>query len=171
MWSEAPANFLFGILDTLGLDEKIAAVMEWFNRRRSRPKKDFLLVPGIKEMLVKLEPHYPLAIVSARDEASTRLFLDQFGLTGFFKVIVTGQTVQHTKPYPDPVLYAAEVMAVPPESCLMVGDTTVDVRAGNAAGAQTIGVLCGFGEEKELRRSGADMILNMTAELVEVLLD
>ena len=36
----------------------------------------------------------------------------------------------------------------------MIGDTTVDIRAGRSAGAQTVGVLCGFGEENELRRIG-----------------
>ena len=41
----------------------------------------------------------------------------------------------------------------------MIGDTTVDMRAGKAAGAQTVGVLCGFGEEPELRQLGADLIL------------
>jgi phosphoglycolate phosphatase-like HAD superfamily hydrolase len=55
------------------------------------------------------------------------------------------------------------------EACLMVGDTTVDIRAGKAAGVQTVGVLCGFGEEKELREQGADMILATTPELVQVL--
>ncbi len=51
----------------------------------------------------------------------------------------------------------------------MIGDTTVDIQAGRAAGAQTIGVLCGFGEEEELRRKGADMILTETAEVIQVL--
>ena len=53
----------------------------------------------------------------------------------------------------------------------MAGDTTVDIRAGKSAGAQTVGVLCGFGEEPELRRQGADLILPGTADLVKVLLD
>ena len=60
-------------------------------------------------------------------------------------------------------------MGVAPESCLMIGDTTVDMRAGKSAGAQTMGVLCGFGEEGELRRTGADAILKSTAELGEAL--
>jgi len=169
MWSEAPANFLIGIPDTLGIDDKIAAIMEWFNRHRSRPTKDFLLIPGAKEMLQSLVARYPLAIVSARDERSTRIFLDQFGLTPFFRVIVSGQTTEHTKPYPDPILYAAKALNLTPESCLMVGDTTVDMRAARAAGAQKVGVLCGFGEEPELRRCNADMILTTTADLVQVL--
>ena len=52
----------------------------------------------------------------------------------------------------------------------MIGDTTVDIRAGKAAGAQTVGVLCGFGEEGELRRVGADLILPSTADVEAELL-
>ena len=37
-------------------------------------------------------------------------------------------------------------------------------------GAQTVGVLCGFGEESELRARGADDILEITAQLAEFLL-
>jgi HAD superfamily hydrolase (TIGR01549 family) len=169
MWSEAPGNILLGIPDTLGLDGKISALMQFFNHRYPRQRKDFLLIPGVKEMLQVLSTRYPLAIVSVRDENTTRRFLDHFGLTPFFQVIVTGQTVEHTKPYPDPIFYAARALAVPPEACLVIGDTTVDIRAGKAAGAQALGVLCGFGEELELRRCGADMLLDTTPELVHVL--
>ncbi len=98
-------------------------------------------------MLAWLHLHYPLAIVSARGERTTYEFLDRFELTPYFKVIATAQTTPHTKPYPDPILWVARQMKVPPEACLMVGDTTVDIRAGKAAGAQTAAVLCGFGEE------------------------
>jgi len=45
----------------------------------------------------------------------------------------------------------------------------VDMRAGRSAGAQTVGVLCGFGEEKELKNMGANLILNNTHQLVDVL--
>lgn len=47
----------------------------------------------------------------------------------------------------------------------MIGDTTVDMRAGKAAGAQTLGVLCGFGEEDELKQLGADLIVKSTSDL------
>jgi phosphoglycolate phosphatase-like HAD superfamily hydrolase len=171
MGAEGPGNFLLGIPDTLGLDDEIAALMEWLNRRRPRPLKHFLLIPGVREMLQAVSARCPLAVVSARDQDSTRLFLDRFGLTGFFQVIVTGQTAEHTKPYPDPILYAAKAMHVPPEACLMVGDTSVDIRAGKAAGAQTVGVLCGFGEEAELLKRGADLILASTADLAKVLME
>lgn len=168
MWSEGPANFLIGIPDTLGLDDELLALAEWFTRR-ARARKEFLIIPGVKEMLTTLKGCYPMAIVSARDEKSTLRFLEQFDLLPFFDVIVTALTVKHTKPYPDPIYYAAQAMGVEPSACLMIGDTLVDIRAGKAAGAQTVGVLCGFGEEAELS-SRADLILKSTAELGTVLL-
>jgi phosphoglycolate phosphatase-like HAD superfamily hydrolase len=111
-----------------------------------------------------------MAVVSARDEKSTIRFLTQFDLSKYFNVIVTGLSAPHTKPYPDPILLAAEKMGVKPQDCLMIGDTTVDIRAGKAAGAQTIGVLCGFGEEPELNQLGADLILKSTSDLTSLLL-
>jgi N-acetyl-D-muramate 6-phosphate phosphatase len=170
MWVESPGNTLLGLPDIIGWDDELLGLWEWLNRHRPRPMKHFLIIPGVGEMLKRLYKHYPLAVVSARDDRSTRAFLDQFELTGYFQEIVTALTAEHTKPYPDPVLFAAESMGVDPGHCLMIGDTTVDIRAGVAAGAQTVGVLCGFGEQAELHRSGADLILETTPDLLEVLL-
>ena len=170
MWVESPGNALMGLPDIIGLDDELLGLLEWLNRHRPRPMKHFMLVPGVKEMLERLHARYPMAVVSARDDKSTRAFLDQFELTGYFQEIVTAITAEHTKPYPDPILYAAEKMGVAPEHCLMIGDTTVDIRAGKAAGAQTVGVLCGFGVRGELERRGADVILDNTSELADILL-
>jgi phosphoglycolate phosphatase-like HAD superfamily hydrolase len=171
MWAESPTNAFIGLPDIFGLDDELLGFWERLHRNRPRPMKHFQMVTGIDVMLERLHGKYPMAVVSARDDQSTREFLNQFELTGFFREIVTALTVEHTKPYPDPILYAAEKMDVPPENCLMIGDTTVDIRAGVAAGAQTVGVKCGFGEEKELRRRGADLILETTSELAGVLLN
>jgi len=169
MWIEAPGNTLIGLPDIIGMDDELLGLWEWLNRRRPRPMKHFMLVPGVDEMLKRLHGKYPMAVVSARDDKSTRAFLDQFGLTGYFETIVTAITAEHTKPFPDPIYFAAEKMGVKAENCLMIGDTTVDVRSGKAAGAQVAGVLCGFGEEPELVRHGADVILKNTSELADLL--
>lgn len=168
MWVEAPGNTLLGFADRIGIDDEMVAVIDWINRHRKHTLKKFLLVPGVDTMLAQLKGRFPMAIVSARDEKSTMLFLNQFDLCKYFDVIVTGLSAPHTKPYPDPVLLAAQKMGVHPAQCLMIGDTTVDIRAGKAAGAQAIGVLCGFGEEDELKQLGADLILPNTSELTEV---
>jgi len=109
-------------------------------------------------------------VVSAGSERATLGFLEQFDLAPYFEAVATSITCPHTKPFPDPLLWAAGRLGVPPERCLMVGDTVVDIRAGKAAGAQTVGVLCGFGTERELRRAGADLILPDTSALRRTLL-
>ncbi len=169
MWVEAPGNALLGYADRLGLDDEMVAIINWISRHRKHSDKKFLLVPGVDDMLKQLYGRYPMAVVSARDERGTLAFLEQFGLVKYFDAIVTGLSAEHTKPYPDPVLLAAQKMNVPVENCLMIGDTTVDIRAGKSAGAQTVGVLCGFGEEPELKKLGADLILSDTPKLLDVL--
>lgn len=126
-------------------------------------------MPGVGEMLMQFHGRYPMAIVSARDENGTMAFLEKFDLVKYFDVIITGLSAEHTKPYPDPILLAAQKMNTVPENCLMIGDTTVDMRAGKSAGSQVVGVLCGFGEEAELKKMGADLILSDTPKLLEVL--
>jgi HAD superfamily hydrolase (TIGR01509 family) len=169
MEAEAPASFVYGIPDLIGLDDEIFALRDWIVRHEKKNTRPFQLIPGTQEMLEKLGTRYPLAVVSARDKRTTMDFLNQFNLAPRFKCIATDQTCEHTKPFADPILWAAKEMGVNPDACLMVGDTGVDIRAGKAAGAQTAGVLCGFGEENELREHGADLLLSMTAELVQVL--
>jgi len=166
MWIESPGNALLGFADRIGIDDEMVAVIDWINRHRKSPLKKYLIVPGVEEMFKLMQGRYPMSVVSARDEQSTMRFLTQFDLCKYFDAIITGLSARHTKPYPDPILLAAERMGVKPEECLMIGDTTVDMRAGKAAGAQSVGVLCGFGEEEELRRLGADLILKSTADLL-----
>ena len=169
MWIEAPGNALLGMADTLGLDHKMVALLDWMSRHRQVPTKRYLLVPGVDVLLERLKGRYPMSIISAREEKSTLRFLDQFDLLKYFDVVVTGLSTIHTKPYPHPIIFAAQKMGVKPEECLMIGDTTVDMRAGKAADAQTVGVLCGFGEKDELLKMGADLILNSTSELADAI--
>jgi phosphoglycolate phosphatase-like HAD superfamily hydrolase len=166
---ENPGNLLLGLPDRLGFDHYLAAASERLSHLRPGKKTgNFLMVPGVKEMLARLYPHYPMAVISARDEPNTLRFLEHFELQAYFQIIVTAQTCRHTKPFPDPVLHAAQKLGVSPSDCLMIGDTVVDIRSGRSAGAQTLGVLCGFGEEAELRQVGADHILPNTPDLLNL---
>lgn len=169
MWSEAPGNALIGLPDFLGIDHQLAKASSWVSQKHKATIHHFRPVAGVVEMLEALHGKYPMAIVSARDEDSTREFLRQARIEKYFVCVAGALTCPHTKPYPDPIYWAARKMGVKAENCLMIGDTTVDMRAGKAAGAQTVGVLCGFGERSELVRKGADFILESTPDLVTVL--
>lgn len=166
MATETPANFLYAIPDHLGVDSHINALGNAvYQAGLGRSPAPFRLIPGVLELLHACASLYPLAVVSARGERSTRRFLEQFNLQGLFSCVATAQTAEHTKPYPDPILWAASELGVQPQECLMIGDTTVDIHAARRSGAQSVGVLCGFGEERELRRAGADLIIHRTPDV------
>jgi phosphoglycolate phosphatase-like HAD superfamily hydrolase len=167
---ETPGNWLVSLPDRMGIDDELAPMMDFFVRHLLTPgRSPHLIIPGMLETLESLASRFPMSIVSARDQRSALRFLDTFSLQRFFPVIATAYTCTHTKPYPDPVLWAASQMGIPTQNCLMIGDTVPDIRSGRAAGAQTVGVLCGFGTSSELQQAGADLILDSTAELANVL--
>lgn len=168
---ENPGNYLQSLTDRLGIDSTLDAFENFVYRLGlSRNTDHYLIIPGTQSMLDHFQGIYSMAVVSARGATKTMAFLTKFELTHHFAAIATSQTCPHTKPFPDPVLWAADQMGIPAEDCLMIGDTVFDIRAGRAAGAQTVGVLCGFGEEAELRQAGADLIVNQPSDLVSILL-
>jgi HAD superfamily hydrolase (TIGR01549 family) len=170
MASEGLASFLLTVPDRLGIDEPLA----WFTDRLAswrglgRPGT-FRAVQGVPEMLASLAVRYPLAVVSSRDRRGTLAFLDQSNLCSYFAEVVTALSARRMKPHPAPVIEAARALGVAPENCLMVGDTRADILAGRRAGAQTVGVLCGFGEREDLEACGTDAILTSTAEVGRLL--
>ena len=171
MSAESPGNALYRLIDRLHLDAYLEKLYDWYSRKRhekSPAHGRFWIVPDVKGMLDELRGRYPLAVVSARDRNTTLHFLEHFDLMPYFEVVVTAQTCQHTKPFPDPVIYAAQALGLEAGQCVMVGDTIVDVIAGKSAGAQTIAVLCGFGTQRELERAGANLILSSTAEITQL---
>ena len=169
MAGESPGNMLYGLFDRFDLDSLVIKVLNILSRHRKNKKRNFWLIPGVKETLTLLSPRYKMGVVSARDGDSTHAFLDAFDLHPFFSTVVTSQTCRYTKPFPDPILKAASDLETAPEACLMVGDTSVDMKAAKLAGTQTAAVLCGFGHRRELQRAGADIILNSPTDLPTLL--
>ena len=170
MASETPGNILITLLDILGLD---APLMTFTNRLRRwrglRTQADFRIVADAQEMLTTINGRYRLAVVTTRGQAETKAFLDQHDLHGIFEILVTRESTWRLKPHPAPIRHAAQLLGVPVKSCVMVGDTTVDVRSARRAGAWAVAVLCGFGEQKELERAGAHVILEHTSHLSSLL--
>jgi HAD superfamily hydrolase (TIGR01509 family) len=169
MGLETPGNLILKWLDRLHLDSAWRQLQQRSRRGRPVDRSHFRLIPGARDTVQQLFSRYPLAIASTRDGASARAILQHFELLEHFQSIVTAETTRYSKPHPEPLLLVAEQLGVPPESLLMVGDTSVDILAGKAVGAQTIGVLCGFGTHRELHEAGADLVIPSPADIPVVL--
>jgi len=163
MLSETPMNHAMTLLDRVGFDPWIFSLRRRLSRHVEPTSR---LVPGVRPLIQHLATVGQLAVVSTRSQEDAVLFLKQHALSEYFHLLATQETTKRLKPHPDPVLYAAKQLGLPPAACVMVGDTPVDMRAARRAGAWAVGVLCGFGEEAELWRAGAHIVLESTADLL-----
>ncbi|MGD2057317.1 MAG: HAD family hydrolase [Anaerolineales bacterium] len=168
---ESPTNALLAILDRLHLDQALGALLDQIHRMRgSAARTSIALIPGAREALVQLSSRYALGVITARERSSTLDIIHSHGLQDYFQCVATARTTLRAKPHPAPILWAADQLGLRPSELLMVGDTSVDIRAGRAAGAQTAALLCGFGQREELEHAGAHVILDEPLQLVPLLL-
>ena len=163
MFAETPMNWIYTWWDRTYLDEITAPLFGLLPKREPKPIR---LVAGTADMLAALHDRYQLAVVTARSQHQAHLILEEAEIDHYFEVVVTTRTVRRAKPHAAPVVHAAQVIGAAPANCLMVGDTTLDVRAGQSAGAQTVAVLCGLGERGELEALQPSLLLESTPDLV-----
>ena len=95
--------------------------------------------------------------------------LKNVGVDTLFEVIITSDDVENRKPAPEPLIACAHRLALKPGSCVYVGDTATDIKAGKAAGMRTVGVLTGFDEYEALETENPDAIVNGVQNLLEVI--
>lgn len=167
MFLETPVNFSITVADWFGLDApyvRLIARLQGEDQHAPPPPVD-----GAAALLDNLAGRYKLAVASTRSEAEGLAFVESINATQYIQTIVGRDSVQRIKPHPQPLHEAARRLNVPIERCLMVGDTTPDVRAARRAGAWSVAVLCGFGERRELERAGAHVVLDHTKEVEDLL--
>ncbi len=160
--SDVPLNALTRVLQLAGREHWVYALRRRF-RRNALPI--FPPFPRVTELLEWLSARSKVGIVTSRSHRDAKTFLRRYGLEGPVTAIVSEESVRYLKPHPEPVHEAARQLGVSPEQCVLVGDMPVDMRAARRAGAWAIGVLCGMGRERELRRAGAQLLLTTVSEL------
>ena len=163
MAGEKPTNALLTFLDRLGLDRPAFRLKAQLDAIRQEGEVSFRPMEGAGDVIRSLSARFKLGIITTRSRQEAQAFLRQAGLDGLFQVIITRDDVERLKPHPESVWRAALELGIPAQRCAVVGDTDVDIQAAKAAGALAIGVLSGFGDEKDL--SQADVILNSIRDL------
>jgi len=97
-------------------------------------------MPGAVEFSRKVaEANIPQALVSA----SPRVIVDAV-LTGmsekYFAKSVASGDIERTKPFPDPYLHAAKLLAVDIQKCIIFEDSPTGLTAARASGAFVVGI-------------------------------
>lgn len=125
------------------------------------------LFPGVDSLLSAIEAK-PLAwgIVTNKHERYTHPLVAALGLASRAGVVVGGDTCERAKPFPDPLLFAAKRLAVPPSAVLYVGDDVRDVHAARAAGMAVVAAGYGYlGEGLPPHQWGADAVVAHAGEI------
>ncbi len=94
--------------------------------------------PGVIEALQTLSERMPLAVATNRG-TSMHEILVHFGLTQYFKAVVTSRDVARPKPHPDMLELAACRLGLDKEKLLFVGDSDLDAAAAGRAGIRFVG--------------------------------
>ncbi len=128
--------------------------------------KRSLLYPGVREGLDYLRgAGYDLGCVTNKAAQFTLPLLKDLGIYADFAIVVSGDTLAHKKPHPEPLLHAAEFFKVEPSRALMVGDSISDVKAARAAGFSIACVPYGYNHGEDIRDAGPDLVIENLAAL------
>ncbi|MDI3255709.1 MAG: HAD-IA family hydrolase [Bacillota bacterium] len=102
-------------------------------------KEDIEVLKGVCRILDVLPPSSWTIVTSATDRLA-RVRLRQAGVP-IPERIVTGDTVTHGKPSPEPYLRGAALLGKKPEECLVIEDSASGAKAGHAAGCKVLATL------------------------------
>ena len=99
-------------------------------------------LPGAVELLSTLNGHgIPAVIVtSSNDKKMQHLWSDLPDFRQYFRKIVDGDMVTHSKPDPEGYLLGASLIDRKPEHCVVFEDSLQGVKAGHNSGAYVVGV-------------------------------
>ncbi|MFX0124207.1 MAG: HAD family hydrolase [Candidatus Hodarchaeota archaeon] len=107
-----------------------------------------------------------LAIFTGKSRKTMQMTLEKLRLIQFFDIILTGNDVERSKPYPDALFRIISLLNLNKGETLFVGDSPLDVIAGKAAGIKTAAALWGSIEESKLIASQPDYIFKTPMELM-----
>lgn len=128
------------------------------------------LYPGVKEGLDWLKSQgYRLGSVTNKAAQFTHPLLKALGISDYFELIVSGDTLPEKKPHPAPLLHAARFFGTTPEKALMIGDSVSDVKAARAAGFQIVCLSYGYNHGEDIRASHPDGVIDSLVELKDLL--
>ena len=63
-----------------------------------------------------------------------------------------------------------ETLGVPPQACVYLGDTAVDMQTARKAALLPVGATWGFRNREELEQAGAEWIIDHPRQLLDIVL-
>ena len=124
-------------------------ICDWLNEEAETAPQ--VLVTDLHRLSAELRRiDLGLCVMTNDAEGPARAHLASVQALELFDLVIGSDSGFGAKPQAAPLLALADKMDIPAAACVMVGDSTHDLRAGRAAGMRTVAVLTGLAEAAEL---------------------
>ena len=101
-----------------------------------------------------------MGVVSNKPGLFSDVLLERLGIADFFDIVVAGDTCDHHKPHPEPLLHACRWLGVEPARNLHIGDSWVDIEAARAAGCPVYFVPYGYNNGRPVDTGDCDALVS-----------
>lgn len=134
--------------------------------------KNLKLFDGVEELFEFFDSNsINYVIVTSSGEKDVEKYLSNY--QQFYKKhkhkFITKDSVENLKPHLEAFHKAQEILKVPKERIIVVGDTKYDIMFGKAAGVLTIAVLTGLTKQHLLEKQDPDFILDSVAQIPSIM--
>ena len=128
------------------------------------------LYDGVMEGLNYLmSKDYLIGCVTNKAEQFTTPLLKSLGIFDYFKIVISGDTLEKKKPDPLPLIHSANLFKLNPKECLMLGDSVSDVKASRAAGFNIICMSYGYNHGNNIADENPDLVIDSMRQLRDYL--
>ena len=143
------------------VDEVLATYQAYYKTHSKIKTRPY---DGVTEALAQIREKYPVAIVSNKPDAPTKLLCKEF----FGDVYARGESTDcPRKPAPDMLIKAMAEIGVP--TCIYVGDSEPDIQTAKNLGVKCLSVLWGFRDREVLEAVGGQYFCEDPKMLPEIL--
>ena len=133
-------------------------------------KEEPVLLPGAAEVLGTLRnAGLRLGLVTGATRDRLDIELPRLGVDGIFASVIGHQDVVDKKPHPEGIETSLARLNADRRNCCFVGDAPDDIRMGQSAGVDTIGVRSEYVDPVRLEACSPDYVLQSIAELPSIL--
>jgi len=125
--------------------------------------------PGVIEGLEQLQAMgLPLACLTNKPFSFTTPLLKDKGLSNYFDQVFGGDSFERKKPDPLPLLKTCEALRSSPARTLMVGDSSNDAQAADAAGCPVVLMTYGYNHGEPIQNTPALAWLDSFTQLFDI---
>jgi pyrophosphatase PpaX len=165
--SNAEIHALFGppeqgaVEKMIGSDNISAVMEEYYHFYEHEHPKLAEIYPGTVEVLTFLRSKgIRIALFTGKGRRTTDITLEQFGITSYFDVTITGDDVEKFKPSGNGIRKILERFALQPSEVLMVGDAVADCKASRETGVDIASVVWDSYAKDEVMKLSPDFLFH-----------